>query len=32
MTDIELILTVHTILLIVGLIGLIFNAYYHFKD
>lgn len=32
MTDIELILTVHTIILIVGLIGLIFNVYYHFKD
>lgn len=32
MSDIETIILVHTILLIVGLIGLIFNAYYHFKD
>jgi hypothetical protein len=32
MTDIELILLVHKILLVGGLIGFIFNAYYHFKD
>lgn len=32
MTDIELILTVHTILLIVGLIGLCLNFWYNIKD
>jgi hypothetical protein len=32
MSDIELIILVHEILIIVGLIGLGFNIYYNFKD
>jgi hypothetical protein len=32
MSDIELIILVHEIIIIVGLIGLGFNFYYNFKD